>query len=430
MKPTSTSTSARPRVPWHATMLLLRPRQIQASLDAIRSVGLVQTVPNLWQVELGVLRMLHRLIFRDETVGISETYPERTTWRAKLLRMRPLRAPFLLAHGSITPGDLSGLGSGAERIIRHLLGTFHDGNRFAYDLQLLACWPGKLAELRDQARAVVAGEAPQHEWLRDLCVYDGYHEVLLREVERALEEGITLPPGERDDPDVSLVAWLEWCAAQPETPAATWAAFQAGRFTFDPRHGQRPEQVSFDELLSMGRPELAGVLRNGFPIAPDELDDTEYVGVSLGVPTWVEKLTWKTFEKVFHRDPSSGELRGWNVRLQQGGVHAPPEPQRGPDGEPVTFGHFKVVDAAGYPSPHALRAGLMLDYGQGGNAPRDPLGRLRDPLVAVNEGDVSLLLGWSYLELGRARVPTPSYFVLRRQGPLGHRVSPPATQAA
>jgi hypothetical protein len=168
-----------------------------------------------------------------------------------------------------------------------------------------------------------------------------------------------------------------------------------------------------DDLLTMNRKQLERLLEQGHAVDPSELDDTEYCGVSLGLPAFVERLTWKKFKKVFHRD---GEvLRGWNVRLQQNGLGAPWLPlMKG--SEPRTFGHFRVVDDSGT---------LLLDYGKGNNHRLDPIGALRDPLVALNEGSTELLLGGSYLDLGFARVGTPSFFSLRRDVPLGHRVSPP-----
>ena len=50
-------------------------------------------------------------------------------------------------------------------------------------------------------------------------------------------------------------------------------------------------------------------------------------------------------------------------------------------------------------------------------------GFLRDPMVALAPGSTERLLGWSYLDLGFA-LPTPSYFLLERIGPLDHRVVP------
>jgi hypothetical protein len=171
--------------------------------------------------------------------------------------------------------------------------------------------------------------------------------------------------------------------------------------------------------------ELREQLEAGHPIDPSALDDTEYRGTSLGLPAWMERLTWKKFRKTFHRDPSTGVLRGWNVRLVQNGRSAPDEPMR-KKGELFTFGHYEVVPCTGYAMPSWrgrtvwAHRGLMLDYGRGGNPP-GMLPLLRDPLVAVRAGDVSLLLGWSYLDLGVARVGTPSFFTLELAGPLTHR---------
>jgi hypothetical protein len=174
--------------------------------------------------------------------------------------------------------------------------------------------------------------------------------------------------------------------------------------------------VTATELAGLSRRELMEVMQQGHAIDPDALDDTEYRGVSLGLPKLLERLTWKTFKKVFHRDPTTGELRGWNVRIDQ----------RSPDdyrpktkrGVPVTFGHFEVVSASGYDMPHACDRGLMLDYGRGRHKRFEPTAALRDPIVAIDAGSVDLLLGWSYVELPVGRVGTPSFFSLERDRPL------------
>jgi len=64
---------------------------------------------------------------------------------------------------------------------------------------------------------------------------------------------------------------------------------------------------------------LHRALRAGHPIDEHALDDAEYQGISVGLPKFVERFTWKTFTKTFHRDPATGELRGWNVRMEQTG---------------------------------------------------------------------------------------------------------------
>lgn len=179
----------------------------------------------------------------------------------------------------------------------------------------------------------------------------------------------------------------------------------------------------------MGRKDLMDVMCAGHRIDPLALRDREYRGISLGLPRWVERLTWKKFKKVFHYDPEREALRGWNVRMVQNGLEQPWEPlllagRRDAENQPRTFGHFGVVSAAPYRLPRACGAGLMIDYGLGGNGWLDPVRWLRDPVVAVNPGSAELLLGWSYLDFGWVRVPTPSYFVLARDMPLSHRVLP------
>lgn len=172
------------------------------------------------------------------------------------------------------------------------------------------------------------------------------------------------------------------------------------------------------ELLAAPRAELRARLAAGHRIDPAWLDDTVYRGISLGLPAWIERLTWKQFAKAFHRDPATGRLRGWNVRIEQDGLDRPWRPRRR-GGRPWTFGHFAVVDEG---------ARLLLDYGAGGNRRLDPSGALRDPLVALRAGSAELLLGCTELAIGPARVPTPSFFLLEREGPLAAPV--PAPRAA
>jgi hypothetical protein len=177
------------------------------------------------------------------------------------------------------------------------------------------------------------------------------------------------------------------------------------------------------QLLHAGPRRWREILERGHSLAPAEVADSEYAGISLGLPRIVEKLSWKKFMKAFHLDPERGVVRGWNVRMEQNALDGPWIPKvRGT--EAVTFGHFLVVEARGARVPAGCDRGVLLDYGRGRNARFDPMGLMRDPVVAVNEGDASLLLGWSYLQLPGFTIPTPSYFTLERLGPLTHRSSP------
>ncbi len=174
-----------------------------------------------------------------------------------------------------------------------------------------------------------------------------------------------------------------------------------------------------DDVLRLDRAALMKLLRAGHAIDPAALDGHAYRGVSLGLPGLVERLTWKTFQKTFYRDPATGHLRGWNVRVEQRGLDAP-SVARTRHGVPVTFGHYRVIAPSEVRAPAGCDRGLVIHYGLGANAALDPINRVRDPLVALNPGDASLLLGWSYADVLGVLVPTPSFFVLEREGPIGY----------
>jgi hypothetical protein len=169
-----------------------------------------------------------------------------------------------------------------------------------------------------------------------------------------------------------------------------------------------------EDLWRMSRDELAREMSRGAPVDPEALADREYRGVSLGLGSLVERLTWKTFKKVFCRD-ADGSLRGWNVRIEQAGVSGPYVPKK-KGGAPWTFGHYAVVASAD---------GIVLDYGRYARR-LDPMRFVRDPLVSVRRGDATLLLGSTILELPTGRLATPSYFTLELDGPLSRREPPPS----
>jgi len=180
-----------------------------------------------------------------------------------------------------------------------------------------------------------------------------------------------------------------------------------------------------DELLSLSQPELMALLRGGHPVDAAALADTRYRGISLGLPGWLESLTWKKFSKCFAA-AGEGRIRGWNLRTVQDGLSSPWTPMKRKDGSLKTFGFFEVVPAAEHSVHRGLEHGLLIHYGLGGNRAMDPVCRLRDPLVALNAGDPSLLLGWTYLDLGLGlRLGTPSFFSLELDGPLTHSAAAP-----
>ncbi len=203
---------------WHAWLLLLHPPTVARRLEQVREAW--GFAPTLWQVELGVLRMWHRVVFRPGSIGTCAEHQVRPTWRARLLAWRPLRFPFLMAERAIAPWDMSGLLSSPERVVRHLLGAHHDVDQYVYDLEMLRLHEGWTDELRGRLQRVLA---KPDGWLRDLCVYDGYHEELASGLDRWAPGRVELS----EDPDVSFTAYLRWCAAQPATPGATFAAWRA-----------------------------------------------------------------------------------------------------------------------------------------------------------------------------------------------------------
>ncbi|MDC0745979.1 hypothetical protein [Polyangium mundeleinium] len=179
--------------------------------------------------------------------------------------------------------------------------------------------------------------------------------------------------------------------------------------------------MNTEDFLKLSHTELRSLLERGHPIDPSALDGSEYRGVSLGLPAPIVAITWLTFRKTFHRDPKTGALRGWNVRMQQAGLDGPREPMRDAKGKPRCFGFYEVGDGRAYDMPVAARHGLVIDYNRARENPRfDPIRLGRDPLVSLDEGRVDRLLGWTYLDLGLARVNTPSYFLLEREGPLSY----------
>ena len=164
--------------------VLLRPRRVQARLVEI-SAQTGSPAPTLWQMAQWTLRMWHRIVFCLDSVGSGGGEPVRTTWRAQILAPKALRFFALVSARAIAPLDMSGLACSPARVIRHLCGAHHDGIEFAYDLEMLSTFPGALDALETEVRAIVDGTHPRAEWLRDLCVYEGYHERLLDGVERA-----------------------------------------------------------------------------------------------------------------------------------------------------------------------------------------------------------------------------------------------------
>jgi len=183
--------------------------------------------------------------------------------------------------------------------------------------------------------------------------------------------------------------------------------------------------TTLDDLLAMDRHGLRAIVDRAHPLDRTVLEGRQYLGIDLSLPHFVNRLLWKTFRKTFVRDELTGGLRGWNVRMQQRGWDpgTSQEPMVRPDGQPWTFAHYAVADARGRRSPGGWQGADVLDYGGMGN----PLGEALayTPLVAVNAGDMDLLLGWEVFKLGPVFLPLPDFWALRVEGPVQHVVPAP-----
>lgn len=183
--------------------------------------------------------------------------------------------------------------------------------------------------------------------------------------------------------------------------------------------------LTLEDLMAMDGKALHEVLLRGHPLEPEKLAGKAYLGVDLSLPAIARKILWHTFRKTFTLDESTGEVRGWNVRMEQHGVNGPRIPMRNRRGKAITFGHYIVRKTDGVEFPQNYRGTHYLDYGTVGNPFLD-LARLGfTPLVAVNEGSQDLLLGWEVFRVAGKFVPMPLYWALRVEGPLDEVVPRP-----
>lgn len=181
--------------------------------------------------------------------------------------------------------------------------------------------------------------------------------------------------------------------------------------------------TTLEDLLAMNRRSLRNLISTGHAVDPNELSDRQMNGVSLAVPVLARPFAWVKFRKTFKK-LDDGSLRGWNVQCEQTPLDQPWKHVMR-KGEPVTYGHYKLRPQNDMKTPGPMGQGQIIDYTIGGNGLLDPMNFVRDPLVAVNEGDHSLLLGLSWVELGFTRFVIPAYFALAGGDPLDHDAKAP-----
>jgi hypothetical protein len=219
---------------WFYRFVLRNPERVEWYLNRLYERGRIDVKPNLWQVTMGVVYMLHRMVFRPATIGLDAS-PVRQTWRAQLWQYRPFRFPFLLWQKAIDPIDLTGLSGSMARKHSHLVGAYHPGDNALYDLECMTCDADAVEALREDVVEIMKGQTARARFLQDLTVYEGYHPRLLQLIDRALAGDFTPAQGKEDHPDTTLRGFLHWCAAQPESPDATMNALFQGNVHFGPR---------------------------------------------------------------------------------------------------------------------------------------------------------------------------------------------------
>lgn len=180
--------------------------------------------------------------------------------------------------------------------------------------------------------------------------------------------------------------------------------------------------VTARALRSAPIDELRARIVEGFPVDPSALEGWAYRGTSLGMPSFVERLTWKTFQKTFYRHEPSQRLLGWNVRLEQDGLDAPSRPKTR-HGAPVTEWNYEVCAPQGVAMPEGFDRGLVIDYSRAANPP-GVVRIVKDPLVSLSPEHCDALLGVSYLVVAGRCIETPTYFTLEREHPISY--VPPA----
>ena len=159
---------------------------------------------------------------------------------------------------------------------------------------------------------------------------------------------------------------------------------------------------AFLELADSPASELAARMATGTRPDPGALAGFEYRGLNTSV--WLRTVGADRFVKGFAAD------RGYNRRVRRGPRTEPWLPREGPEPVPFAFFRLAAVDPAG-PSNRYPNA-VLLDYGAFAKLPIDPVGRIRDYLVALDAGH-DLLLGHAFLAVGTFR-PALTFFVLER----------------
>lgn len=157
------------------------------------------------------------------------------------------------------------------------------------------------------------------------------------------------------------------------------------------------------DLVAQPQRELARLMLRGEAPAAADLVGREYRGTN--IPAASRLLGIRRFIKGFE-DAGDATVVGYNRRVRGGDLSTPWTASRWRGQE--RFGHFTVGPVDPEARENRYLNALLLDYGSGLNARRDPTAALRDYLVRTRSG---LLLGHAFLAIGGRRVPV-GYFAL------------------
>ncbi|MGI8517853.1 MAG: hypothetical protein ACR2ME_05865 [Acidimicrobiia bacterium] len=157
---------------------------------------------------------------------------------------------------------------------------------------------------------------------------------------------------------------------------------------------------AFLALADLPRRDLVARMIRGRQPDRDILAGWEYRGINTA--GWAHLAGVDRFVKGFEGD------YGYNRRVQRGSRTEPWLREGLPDPNPFAFFGVGPVDPT--TRDNRYLDALMLDYGRFARSPLDPAGRIRDYLVATDDGP-DLLIGHAFFAAGRFRAEA-TFFVL------------------
>ncbi len=192
--------------------------------------------------------------------------------------------------------------------------------------------------------------------------------------------------------------------------------------TSAPETAVKHDTLTLADLMTLSGPELQAIMDRGYPLDPAAMVGKQYLGADLSMPKLGHAILWQTFRKTFVQD-DDGDVRGWNVRMEQHGIDGPRVPRRDKHGNERPFGHYRIRSAKGITWPRGWSGEHYFDYGVAGNTFTDRWGFT--PVVAVNEGSSDLVLGWEIFRVAGRMIAPSMYWAIQADGPLETMVPPP-----